>query len=103
MTEYQKENERQFKIAKKNINVRLPRAKKYYYADQCKMFTDYVMEYGYPYINKAEIVEQGISFNEYSINIGFNRSGRDLETFESKAEMFGFVIGFNQATFVAEI
>ena len=97
MTEYQKENERQFKIAKKNINVRLPKANKYYYANQCKMFTDYVMEHGYPHIDKAEIVKQGISFNEYSINVGFNRSGRDLKTFDSKAEMFGFVIGFNEA------
>ena len=46
MTEYQKENERQFKIAKENINVRLPRAKKYYYANKCKAFKDYVMEHG---------------------------------------------------------
>ena len=94
--EYQKENERQFKIAKKNINVRLPRANKYYYANQCKIFTDYVMEHGYPHINKAEIVEQGISFNEYSINIGSNQYGRDLKgSFDSKAEMLGFVVGFN--------
>lgn len=99
MTEYQKENERQFKIAKKNINVRLPIAKKYYYANQCKTFTDYVMKHGYPHIDKAEIVEQGISFNEYSINIGSNQCGRDLKRFESKAEMLGFVIGFNEATF----
>ena len=99
--EYQKENERQFKIAKKNINVRLPRAKKYYYANQCKAFTDYVMKHGYPHIDKAEIVKQGISFNgyleSYSINIGFNSSDRDLKTFDSKAEMLGFVVGFNEA------
>jgi len=102
MTEYQKENERQFKIAKENINVRLPRAKKYYYANQCKAFTDYVMEHGYPYIDKAYIVKHGISFNSnyfnsYSINIGFNSSDKNLKTFGSKVEMLGFVIGFNEA------
>ena len=95
--EYQKENERQFKIAKENINVRLVGDNKYYYANQCKMFTDYVMKHGYPHIDKAEIVKQGISFNKYSINIGFNQYGRDLKRFDSKAEMLGFVVGFNEA------
>ena len=95
--QYQRENERLFKIAKKNINVRLVGNNKYYYANQCKLFTDYVMEHGYPYIDKAEIVKQGISFNKYSINVGYNQYGQDLQRFDSKAEMLGFVIGFNRA------
>ena len=108
-TQYQQENERLFKIAKKNINVRLVGNNKYYYANQCKLFTNYVLEHGYPYksptsrhglggwVNKAELVEQGISFNKYSINVGSNQYGRDLHRFDSKAEMLGFVIGFNRA------
>ena len=95
--QYQQENERLFKIAKENINVRLVGYNKYYYANQCKIFTDYVMEHGYPYIDKAEIVNQGISFNKYSINVGYNQYGQDLQRFDSKAEMLGFVIGFNRA------
>ena len=77
--------------------MRLVGDNKYYYANQCKIFTDYVMEHGYPYIDKSEIVNQGISFNKYSINVGSNQYGRDLKRFDCKAEMLGFVIGFNLA------
>jgi hypothetical protein len=41
--------------------------------------------------------EQGINFNEYSINTGFNQYSRNLKRFDSKHEMLGLVIGYNMA------
>ena len=87
-----------FKRNKDNINFRLSCNNKYYYAFQCYKFTQYVLENGYKYEwQKEDIKKQGISFNKYSINIGFNQYGSDLKRFNSKEELLGFVIGFNEA------
>ena len=94
---YQKENDIKFKENKKNINFRLQGNNKYYYASQCAKFTTYILKNGYPYIDKKEIKENGISFNTYSINVGYNQYCRDLKRFDSKAELLGFVIGYNTA------
>ena len=94
---YHLENEKRFKENKKNINFRLQGDNKYYYANQCAKFTKHIIENGYPYIDKKEIKENGISFNTYSINVGYNQYCRDLKRFNSKEELLGFVIGYNTA------
>ena len=87
-----------FKRNKDNINFRLSCSNKYYYAFQCYEFTQYVLENGYRCDWQTEdIKKQGISFNKYSINIGSNQYGTDLKRFNSKEELLGFVIGFNEA------
>tara|TARA_A100001201_G_C4011461_1_gene177695 strand:+ start:88 stop:477 length:390 start_codon:yes stop_codon:yes gene_type:complete len=94
---YQERNELEFKLNKENINIRLTCNNKYYYANQCKKFTDLILKKGFPYIDKKEIKANGISFNKYSINIGHNQYYNDLKRFNSKDEMLGFVIGYNAA------
>jgi len=91
-------NEIQFKINKQEINFRLTGNNKYYYANQCAIFEAYVLKHGFGHIS-AELIEkeQGINFNEYSINTGFNQFSRDLKRFKNKQEMLGFVIGDNMA------
>ena len=94
-----------FKRNKDNINIKLPQKEKYYYANQCREFTEKVTKYGYNprfknyhfKVIKKRIRDNGISFNNYSINIGSNQFGDDLKRFSSKEEMLGFVIGYNVA------
>ena len=94
----QERNELEFKINKQNINFKLTGNNKYYYASQCAKFTNHIMENGYPYIDIDRIKKDGISFNNFSINIGYSQYHQDLKRFNSKDEMLGFVIGFNEAT-----
>tara|TARA_E500000318_G_scaffold77503_1_gene72264 strand:- start:1363 stop:1752 length:390 start_codon:yes stop_codon:yes gene_type:complete len=93
----QERNELEFKINKQNINIRLTGNNKYYYAAQCAKFTSYLKTYGFPYIDINRIKKDGISFNNFSINIGYSQYHQDLKRFNSKDEMLGFVIGFNEA------
>ena len=90
-------NDLEFKLNKENINFRLTCNNKYYYANQCKIFTNHIMKHGYPYKDIKKIKKDGISFNKYSINIGYNQYCDDLKRFNSKDELLGFVIGFNCA------
>ena len=90
-------SELEFKINKQNINIRLSGQNKYYYAAQCAKFTKHITENGYPYIDIDRIQKDGISFNNYSINVGYNQYCMDLKRFNSKEEMLGFVIGYNAA------
>jgi len=95
--QYHKNNEIEFKQNKQNINITLRGDNKYYYAYQCAEFTKNVMKYGYGHIKKADIIKNGVCFNEYSINNGYNQYCRDMKRFSNKQEMLGFVIGYNQA------
>ena len=96
--EAQKRNELEFSINKQNINFVLKGNNKYYYANQCKIFTKLVTEKGFGnYIPAETIKAQGISFNKYSINVGYSQYHQDLKRFNSKEEMLGFVIGYNEA------
>jgi len=89
-------SELQFKRNKENINFTLKGNNKYYYANQCHEFTQHLFNNGYDkYITKEEIQKEGISFNKYSINVGYSKYCKDLKRFSSKEEMLGFVIGFN--------
>jgi len=45
---------------------------KYYYANQCALFTKNLLLYGYGNITKDQIKKDGVCFNEYSINNGYN-------------------------------
>ena len=92
-----KRADKDFKKNKENINFTLKGDNKYYYAHQCKQFADFITANGYPYIDKEDIIKDGVSFNKYSINIGYSQYNRDLKRFNSKEEMLGFVIGYNEA------
>ena len=63
-------------------------------------FKDYLEKYGFNGFNHysaQEIKEKGISFNEYSINLGYNQYCADIKRFNNKQELLGFVIGYNEA------
>ena len=96
-TEYQKRNDIEFARNKKNINVILRGKNKYYHANQCALFTKNLLKFGFGHITKDQIKKDGVCFNHYSINNGYNQFCRDLKRFNSKAEMLGFVIGYNEA------
>ena len=87
----------QFKLNKQNINFRLTGDNKYYYADQCKEFENNLKKFGYGHIKKEDILKDGVSFNNYSINNGYSQYNNDIKRFNSKLEMLGFVVGYNNA------
>jgi|TARA_R110002153_G_scaffold69314_1_gene183385 hypothetical protein len=95
--EAQKRNDREFKENKKNINISLRGHNKYFYAYQCALFTKNVSKYGFGHITVDMIKKDGVCFNQYSINNGYNQYCRDMKRFNSKEEMLGFVIGYNEA------
>ena len=95
--EAHKRNEAEFKKNKKNINFSLRGKNKYYYAYQCALFTQNVNKYGFGHITADMIIKDGICFNQYSINNGYNQYCRDMKRFNSKEELLGFVIGYNEA------
>ena len=100
ITEIQKRNEKEYRENKKGVNFRLSGNNKYYYANQCRIFKDYLEKYGYKgfnYYTPKMVKEIGISFNEYSINLGYNQCCADIKRFNSKQELLGFVIGYNEA------
>ena len=100
ITEIQKRNDQEYKENKKGINFRLSGNNKYYYANQCRIFKDYLKKYGFNGFNNytpQEIKEKGICFNEYSINLGYNQYCTDIKRFNNKQELLGFVIGYNEA------
>ena len=94
---YQIANDLEFNQNKKNINFILRGKNKYYYANQCALFTKNLLLYGISNITKEQIKKDGVCFNEYSINNGYNQYCRDIKRFNNKAEMLGFVIGYNEA------
>ena len=94
-------NEIQFDLNKRHINFVLRGDTKYYYANQCALFIHNLLRYGYngfEKITKKEIAEKDISFNKYSINLGSSQYDRDIKRgFNSKEELLGFVVGYNEA------
>ena len=90
-------NEIEFKLNKQNVNFILRGQNKYYYANQLKEFTNNVYKFGFGHITSDMIKKNGVCFNQYSINNGYNQSGRDMKRYSSKEELIGFVIGYNQA------
>ena len=94
---YGLENELEFKLNKQNINFTLRGYNKYYYANHCRKFVKNLKKFGYGHITKDQILKDGVSFNNYSINNGYNQYCNDIKRFDSKVELLGFVIGYNQA------
>jgi hypothetical protein len=92
----------QFKLNKENINFTLKSKNKYYYANQCKQFENNLKKYGYGHIKKEDILKDGVCFNNYSINNGYNQYCRDIKRFNNKEELLGFVVGYNQNIFNKE-
>jgi len=92
-------HEIQFKLNKENINFRLTGNNKYYYANQCKEFENNLKKFGYGHIKKEDILKNGVCFNNYSINNGYNQYCRDIKRFSNKEELLGFVVGYNQSIF----
>ncbi len=94
-------NEIEFKLNSENINLSLrDQRTKYYFASQCALFTNNLLKNGYDKrTTKDEVKQKGICFNKYSINVGYSQYGTDLKRFNSKEEMLGFVIGYNQSLF----
>ena len=92
-----KQRDQEFKDNLTNINFQLRGNNKYFYAHQCSIFIAHVNRYGFNKISKEAIKENGISFNKYSINNGNSQYHNDLKRFDSKEEVLGFVIGFNEA------
>ena len=90
-------HEIQFKLNKENINFRLTGNNKYYYANQCKEFENNLKKFGYGHIKKEDIIKNGVCFNNYSINNGYNQYCRDIKRFSNKEELLGFVVGYNQS------
>ena len=100
ITEIQKRNEKEYRENKKGVNFRLSGNNKYYYANQWKRFKEKLEKYGYKgfnYYTPKMVKEIGISFNEYSINLGYNQFCADIKRFNNKQELLGFVIGYNEA------
>ena len=93
--QFHKERESEFNKAKEKITFQLRGKEKYYYAFQCAKFEKNIIKYGYDsYANKSSVAKEGLIFSEYKISLG-DYHGHCLKTFNSKEEMFGFVIGYN--------
>ena len=94
MLDYIKENERQFKEAKKLMGFSLRGDAKYYHANQCAIFAR-----NFQYCGKGDFYypADSMSFNKYSINLGPTQYHSELKRFNSKEEMLGYVAGYNQA------
>ena len=101
--QYMELMELQFIRNKSNINFRLSGNNKYYYAAQCHEFygnlEKYLEKSGHDFDKRQleRLKKEGICFNKYSINIGYNQYCEDYKRFNSTQELLGFVIGFNQA------
>ena len=94
---FHKDREIEFKQAKEKITFSLRGDNKYYYAFQCALFEKNIIEHGYDsYANKRTVKNLGLFFNKHSITLG-HYYGHDLKRFNSKEEMLGFVIGYNEA------
>ena len=92
-------NEIEFKLNKENINFTLRGYNKYYFAYQCRKFEENLKKFGYGHITKDQILKDGVSFNNYSINNGYNQYCNDIKRFSSQEELLGFVVGYNQAIY----
>jgi len=94
---FNKDIEIEFKQAKEKITFSLRGDNKYYYAFQCALFEKNIIEHGYDsHANKKSVKQEGLLFNKQSITLG-QYYGHDIIRFNYKEEMFGFVIGYNEA------
>ena len=91
---FKQRNDLEFKINKENIYVRLTGYDRYYYANQCAKFTKYVLSNGIKQYKASDIA--GVSFHTHCITVRFHSTAEsDIQRFETKKEMLGYVAGFN--------
>ena len=97
--EIQLRNELEFKRNKENVYVRLTGNHKYYYADQCNQFINYILKHGFCNRKPEDIKSVSIvNCTHYgaSINARLSSGGKThIKTFNDKNEMLGFICGFN--------
>jgi len=97
MQDFIEQREKDYQIASRLIRFPMRRAEKYYYAFQCQLFEKNVKAFGFDHIaTRAKAHAEGIQFHAHSITLG-DKYSYDLKRFNSKDEMFGFVIGYNEA------
>lgn len=97
---FHKDREIEFKQDKEKITFSLRGGRKYYIAFQCALFERNIIQHASP-LDSCSARDKGLLFNKYSITVG-HYYGRDLKTFDSKEEMIGFVIGYNEAISVTQ-
>ena len=99
LTEIQAENEATFKKNKQNVYMRLTGNNKYYYANQCQEFINYILKNGFNQYKPEQIKNVSIvNCTHYgaSINARLSSGGEThIKTFNNKNEMLGFICGFN--------
>ncbi len=99
LTEIQTRNELEFKRNKKNVHVRLTGNNKYYYADQCQIFINYILENGFNQYKSEQITNISIiNCTHYGASIKATLSSggeTHIKRFNNKHEMLGFICGFN--------
>ena len=97
MEDFLEQREKDYEIARRLIRFPMRRAEKYYYAFQCQLFEQNVKAFGFDHVaTRAKAHAEGIQFHAHSITLG-NQYSYDLKRFNNKDEMFGFVIGYNEA------
>ena len=99
---FHKERELEYKEAKEKITFQLRGDTKYYYAFQCALFEKNIIKYGYDsHATTSSTTKEGLIFSDYKITLG-NYHGHHLKTFNSRQEMLGFVIGYNECVSTLE-
>lgn len=99
--EIQERNELEFKRNKENVNMRLTGYDKYYYAYQCRTFTQYVLKSGFNQYLADNIKSISINYCSHygaSIKARLSSGGEtNLKTYNDKKDLLCFIEGFNEA------
>ena len=93
---FRKEKEIEFKRNKENIYFRLSGYDKYYQAHQCWNFTQHILKNGFNQYKPSDI--ESIYFDTHNITIRLHSTAEtDIKRFNSKQELLGYVVGFNDS------
>tara|TARA_R110002153_G_scaffold150367_1_gene301936 strand:+ start:514 stop:918 length:405 start_codon:yes stop_codon:yes gene_type:complete len=96
---FAKERELEFKRNKENIYFRLSGYDKYYNANQCWDFTQYILENGFTRYKPSDI--ESIYFDTHNITIRLHSTAEtDIKRFKNSKELLNFVIGWNSCLMV---
>lgn len=91
------QRDRDIAKGKEMITFSLRGNNKDYYALQCLQFSENIKRYGFNHIaTKERLADEYLYFQKHRITLE-HHFGYDLKTFDSKEEMLGFVIGYNEA------
>jgi hypothetical protein len=93
---FRKERETEFKRNKENIYFRLSGYDKYYQAHQCWNFAQHILKNGFNQYKPSDI--ESIYFDTHNITIRLHSTAEtDIKRFNSKQELLGYVVGFNDS------